>query len=251
MRNPTYPKKIEDWYARRLQSYVRNWRKQAQKIVKQYVNPYVRNGNVLSDDAYSSYIDQIQQGLSLLSMIDQANNNYEYRGLARKFVVAVNKFSYHNVKLAVKIKGIDPISDNPVLRDIVKTNIQYNTSLIQKMKGNYINSLRDDIYRSITKGGGVKDIADALVKRTHMTMQHASLIANDQTGSVISQLDSYRATHAGAERYIWHSMEDNRVRPKHRELDGKAFKYDDPMGGDNGQLPGEPIRCRCYAEPIF
>ena len=72
-----------------------------------------------------------------------------------------------------------------------------------------------------------------------------------QTGTIISQLDAYRAKSAGAEKYLWRSMEDRRVRPKHRELDGETFRYGDPHGGDDGQLPGEPIRCRCIAEPIF
>ena len=46
-------------------------------------------------------------------------------------------------------------------------------------------------------------------------------------------------------------MEDGRVRPKHQELDQKVFSYDDPDGGDNGQLPGEPINCRCVALPVI
>lgn len=84
-----------------------------------------------------------------------------------------------------------------------------------------------------------------------MTANHAKLIANDQTGSIVSQLDSYRAKRAGARKYIWRSMEDNRVRPKHRELDGTEQVYGNPDGGDDGQMPGEPIRCRCVALPVF
>lgn len=118
------------------------------------------------------------------------------------------------------------------------------------MKQSYQDSLRQDIYNSITSGGGVTSISKALMKRTQMTYSHAQLIANDQTGSIVSQLNFYRASHTGATKYIWHSMEDRRVRPKHRALDGKTFDIDDPNGGDDGQKPGEPIRCRCYAEFI-
>ncbi|WP_081495928.1 minor capsid protein [Lactobacillus pasteurii] len=103
----------------------------------------------------------------------------------------------------------------------------------------------------MTKGGGVTSVTKAIVDRTHMTANHAKLIANDQTGSIISQLDSYRAKRAGARKYIWRSMEDNRARPKHRELDGTEQVYGNPDGGDDGQMPGEPIRCRCVALPVF
>lgn len=115
----------------------------------------------------------------------------------------------------------------------------------------WCSSSRKDKRRSITKGGGVTSVTKAIVDRTHMTANHAKLIANDQTGSIISQLDSYRAKRAGARKYIWRSMEDNRVRPKHRELDGTEQVYGNSDGGDDGQMPGEPIRCRCVALPVF
>jgi SPP1 gp7 family putative phage head morphogenesis protein len=41
---------------------------------------------------------------------------------------------------------------------------------------------------------------------------------------------------------------DERVRDEHEGLDGEQFDYDDlPSEG----LPGEPIQCRCYAEPVL
>ncbi|MES5128901.1 hypothetical protein [Lactobacillus crispatus] len=45
-------------------------------------------------------------------------------------------------------------------------------------------------------------------------------------------------------------MEDDRYRPKHQVI-GTRQTYDDPTGGDDGQMPGEPINCRCVADPIF
>lgn len=183
--------------------------------------------------------------------MQQASKRHDVNSIATKFVRALNSFSYQNVKAQAAIVGLDPISDNNVLRNYVKGKIQENVSLINSMYSTYWHSLEKDIYRSITSGGGITSITDAITKRTGMGKKHADLIANDQTGTIISQLNAYRAKAAGAEKYLWRSMEDRRVRPKHRELDGKIFKYGDPNGGDNGELPGEPIRCRCLAEPIF
>ena len=73
------------------------------------------------------------------------------------------------------------------------------------------------------------------------------IIANAPT----IELNTYRNKQAGAGSYIWQTMEDDRVRPAHQDLDGKQFDYDDPNGGDDGQLPGQPINCRCVATPVF
>lgn len=206
------------------------------------------------DDATDdpSWADKVQHQLDLMAFsMETAHQDSKMTQIATRFVKALDSFSYNNVKMQTAIVGLDPISDNNLLRNFTKAKIAENVSLIKSMKSSYIQSLQKDIYRSITKGGGVQAITDAITQRTHMAYNHALLIANDQTGTIISQLDAYRAKSAGAEKYVWRSMEDARVRPKHRELDGRTFKYNDPAGGDDGQLPGEPIRCRCVATPVF
>ncbi|RVU73448.1 MULTISPECIES: minor capsid protein [Lactobacillus] len=255
-RVPTrYPRKLEEQYAKNIKRLVRDWDRGAKVYAKFYLKRYVKGGTQLKlDDATDdpNWFDHLNQQLQLMAFsMEQASNSQDVNRIATKFVKAINQFSYNNVKAQAAIVGIDPISDNPVLRNFVKSRIAENVSLIESMRSQYLHSLEKDIYRSITKGGGITSITDAITNRTGMARRHADLIANDQTGTIISQLNSYRAKSAGAEKYLWRSMEDRRVRPKHRELDGKTFKYDDANGGDDGQLPGEPIRCRCVAEPIF
>jgi len=38
------------------------------------------------------------------------------------------------------------------------------------------------------------------------------------------------------------------VRPRHQELDGKEFDYDNPPAEG---LPGQPVGCRCFAESVI
>ena len=255
-RVPTrYPMKLEQQYARDLKKVVTDWDRGARSCAKFYLKQYVNGGTQLKlDDATGdpNWIDKLNQQIELMGFsMQQASKRHDVNSIATKFVRALNSFSYQNVKAQAAIVGLDPISDNNVLRNYVKGKIQENVSLINSMYSTYWHSLEKDIYRSITSGVGITSITDAITKRTGMGKKHADLIANDQTGTIISQLNAYRAKAAGAEKYLWRSMEDRRVRPKHRELDGKIFKYGDPNGGDNGELPGEPIRCRCLAEPIF
>ena len=48
-------------------------------------------------------------------------------------------------------------------------------------------------------------------------------------------------------KYIWHTQEDDKVRPWHASRDGKVFDSEHPPKGGN---PGESPNCRCWAEPI-
>ena len=123
--------------------------------------------------------------------------------------------------------------------------------LVQNMKDDWRNKIASDLYREVTQGCSIKDITADILKRTNMAYNHAKIIANDQTGTIISDLNTYRNKQAGAGSYIWQTMEDDRVRTAHQDLDGKQFDYDDPNGGDDGQLPGQPINCRCVATPVF
>jgi len=48
-------------------------------------------------------------------------------------------------------------------------------------------------------------------------------------------------------KYIWHTQEDDKVRPWHASRDGKVFDSNKPPKGGN---PGDAPNCRCWAEPI-
>lgn len=51
----------------------------------------------------------------------------------------------------------------------------------------------------------------------------------------------------GSTHYIWHTQEDDRVRPSHAANDKKIFAWGNPPATGN---PGEDYNCRCWAEPI-
>lgn len=257
MPDTIYPQKIEDWYARQIIRTVTNLQRQAIIFLRLHLADYLKSSDLKLDAIDDQPTDpdkyeRLARDLDLLAFtLQQRSNNPQVRSIATRFVKSIDAISYKNVKMQAGIVGIDPIRDDFALKNYIKGKIEENTLLIKSMQANYATALQKDIYRSITSGSGVTQVTKAITDRTHMTVNHAKLIANDQTGSVISQLDAYRAKRAGARKYIWRSMEDSRVRPKHRELDGTEQIYDDPDGGDGGQMPGEPIRCRCVALPVF
>lgn len=248
-----YPSKIESQYVRDMRRYINDWRAYVELYCKNHIYKYVKDGtNILTDADDDPMWDNILNQLDLMSFeLRNLQPAYLFDKSTQKFVRALNTFSYHNVKTQVAIIGIDPISDNRELRDYVQAKIKENTNLITTMEDTYINRVKSDIYRELTTGCSVQDIANDITKRTGMAYSHANLIARDQTGTIISKLNSYRQQKAGVEKYIWRTSEDERVRPAHKALDGKTFKYGDPDGGDQGMTPGQPINCRCTADPII
>lgn len=248
-----YPRKIEDWYAKQIKSWVKAWQRIANHYIDTYLARYVHGGNsFLQDDDDKNWADAFDVFIKAMSTaILSATSEREIKTAVDKFVKAVDNFSYANVKLQAGAVGLNPIQSDAELDSYVKIKLVENTHLVLSLRDEFADKLQTDIYNSITKGGGAGAVRDALVNRAGMALRHADLIANDQTGTIIGQLNSYRHKKAGATSYIWQSQEDERVRPKHQVLDRTVQKYDDPDGGDDGEMPGEPIRCRCVADPIF
>ena len=257
-----YPFKIERSYYRDLAKMVRSWQQITMRVIDTQIKKYLYNGTKVLTDTDNSdnpeWLRAVQTSLNLLSIqIDQKQPESSLNDIITRFVYSVNQFSYSKVvqrkgtaQMKASIIALNPLQDNAKLREYTMSKIIENTNLIKTLRQRYIDQTKADIYRTISSGGGISDLTHSITSRTAITLRHADLIATDQTGKIVSQIDAYRNQATGSTRYIWRSMEDKRVRPKHRELDGKEFKYDDPNGGDNGQLPGEPIRCRCYQDPV-
>ena len=254
-----YPHKIEQSYARTIKTFISKWQNYVTYFCQRHIYGLIDTKLLVLDATdddqekmTQAQMTQLNNQLDMLLLeMQNVTPKYVINGATTKYMTAVNSFSYSNVKLQTAIVGLNPIKTDQALANYVQAKIAENTSLITSMQSRYAESIREDIYHAMTTGAGQKDVADAIVKRTGMAQRHANLIANDQTGSIISNMNSYRQTKAGAKTYIWQSMEDDRVRPEHQELDGSEFRYNDPDGGDGGQLPGEPINCRCMADPQF
>lgn len=92
------------------------------------------------------------------------------------------------------------------------------------------------------------DLAEQLNKEFGFGERRSEIIARDQIGKLYGQVNASRQQDLGITKFVWRTSEDERVRPEHEALDGQTFSYDDPP--DEG-LPGEPILCRCSAEPVF
>jgi len=106
----------------------------------------------------------------------------------------------------------------------------------------------------ISEGERPAAIEKRVQRLGHITESRARLIARTETARATTMLTAARAENVGSEYFVWRTAEDENVRPLHRKLDGKVFRWDSPpVAGENGEraLPGGIYNCRCYPEPIL
>ena len=121
-------------------------------------------------------------------------------------------------------------------------------SLIKSVPQRYFGEIEARTLEALRNGERAEDIAADYVSRYGVSESRALLIARDQIGKLNGQLNRARQDALGVKRFTWRTVGDERVRDEHDELDGKVFDWDDPPGEG---FPGDPINCRCGAEPIL
>lgn len=263
----SYPKKVEDWYRIKLSKLINSWRKAVVTYSDMWLKDYVKSGALRMDADDDSNDDNSNDGSNddstpwvsefitafaqLRWYVDHKDSDAWLNELAKQYVRQVDNYGFNQSKVQMGVHGLNPVQHDVTLDDYTKAKIAENVTLIKSVRSDYLDGIEKAVYESITRGGTAGQLAKIIQDRTGIAYNRAKLIAVDQTGTIISQINAYRAKLAGAKRYIWHSVEDERVRPLHRKLDNTVQAYGDPDGGDHGMLPGEPIRCRCYAEPVY
>lgn len=103
--------------------------------------------------------------------------------------------------------------------------------------------------------GGIRpeNMIDEIMKSGAVTRSRAALIARTETGRTATEFTRSRAEQVGSTLFIWRTVKDSDVRPSHRRLEGKSFRWDDPPECDPGYhaLPGAIFNCRCWPEPVL
>lgn len=153
---------------------------------------------------------------------------------------------------AKKALGIDlaAVVHEEDISDYVETAVARNVSLITGFGDDLLKRIEQTVYTSAIAGNSVATLKSKLKEQFGISDRRAALIARDQTAKFNSDLNRIRQTQAGVTSYTWATSHDERVRERHRRLDGKIYKWGEPTGAEDGGAPGQPIRCRCVARGI-
>lgn len=171
------------------------------------------------------------------------------RELIRKVGLALSEHNLEQFRKVFKRAiGVDPFKSEPWLRSQVDNLIEQNVALIKSVEEKYFSEVQENVFRGARQGSSSELIAAEISKRGSVAVNRARLIARDQIGKFNGQLNQLRQQDVGVSEYRWRTSIDERVRSSHAEREGKTFSWNNPPSDGH---PGEPINCRCYAEPVL
>jgi SPP1 gp7 family putative phage head morphogenesis protein len=160
----------------------------------------------------------------------------------------VSTYQKHQLDRVVRAAvGVDLFAKEPNVRPQLEVFVQANVQLIEGIAPKVAQDVEAAVLRAIQTGTLHKDLAIELEEDFGFSAKRARIIARDQVGKLYGNLQQVRQRSMGIKRYIWRTVNDERVRPEHEEREGKEFLWDDPP--EDGH-PGEAINCRCYPEPV-
>jgi SPP1 gp7 family putative phage head morphogenesis protein len=127
-----------------------------------------------------------------------------------------------------------------------------NIRLIKNATDEQVAKLLEVFRAAQTEGIAHGELAGMVDEILDDGLNRALLIASDQTTKFNGTVQRVQQTAAGITEFIWSTSHDGAVRPSHKLLDGRKFRWD--KGAPDGVhwvLPGEPVRCRCQAIPVI
>lgn len=116
---------------------------------------------------------------------------------------------------------------------------------------NITDKQRQQVFDAVADLSAREPLTDRLNAILGGNRKRARLIARDQTSKIHSRLAELRHTSAGANEYYWRTSGDERVRQIHQSINGRRYAYGQATGAEGGGAPGQPVQCRCVADPIF
>ncbi len=160
--------------------------------------------------------------------------------------------AHQKVQMTRQVKaglGVNlPIKDGPLA--LVRENfVQENISLIKNLPTKTMSEIEGIVMRGLSGGQLHTDIAKDIYERTAIGQKRAKLIARDQVGKYYGAVSSTRHQATGFTRFTWQTVGDQRVRDEHQNISGDVFTY--KTGAPGVGLPGQPILCRCFPDPVF
>jgi len=115
--------------------------------------------------------------------------------------------------------------------------------------------LRSKVMDNTIAGFRSENLIHDIQAENGVTYRKAKFLARQETSLLVSKYREVRYTDNGINYYTWSTSHDERVRRRHRELNGKVFRFDQPPVVDIHKMrranPGEDFNCRCVAIPVI
>ena len=152
----------------------------------------------------------------------------------------------------------------PWMREALDEWTKTDLRLIKGLADEYIQRIETSVLEAVQVGKRPEDLlVDILRANKGMTVDRARLIATDQTGKLLGQINKARSQAIGLNKYQWLTVGDKRVRPTHQNANNKIGIWENsgvwveggkqvPRGSSSPKAhPGQEIACRCSSAPVW
>lgn len=187
--------------------------------------------------------------------------------MAEKFAERTSTFQRIQLNRQVKSAlGVDPFYGDKGLRNRFANFASENVSLIKGITDEVAVRIEKIVTRGLTSATKHGDLAKTIEGEFGFGERRSQIIARDQIGKLYGQINASRQKDLGVRRFRWKCVGDDRTRgnpsgkypnvdpdDNHYDRDDQIYSYDDPPKNSDGEpeLPGEPILCRCWSEPVL
>lgn len=201
---------------------------------------------------------QGRQAKRLLDDAEKKLNNVvsstQVETLASKF--AARTSSYQRIQLGRQVRaalGADPFMRDEGLGEVAEDFVSQNVSLITRIPKRLHEKVEGMVMNAVAKPDLNVNLAEEIEKQFGIAERHAMLIARDQIAKFYGNVNRKRQENLGVRKFVWRTVNDERVRDSHGELEGQEFSWDDLPLNERGEpiSPGSDFQCRCYSEPVL
>lgn len=266
---PCYPSSAERDYVRVVNAYVKCLNSELKKSLPPLIRLYDRTiqDKARFDDAVNLRQETEDEFHKMTVRLEKMLSRMEIEKLIDKVGNSTKDAAFREWKKVVKntlgINLIDDYYNGDFYSLMLQQWAAENVSRIKTLPTDVLGELEGLILDSYNNGTPVRELQAAIQKKYNLTKQQAQTIARDQIASLNASITKAQQTDAGVKRYKWSTSKDGRVRECHNELNGKIFSWDNPpemwyRSRSRGKVmtgrrchPGEDIRCRCVAIPVF
>lgn len=238
-----FPKAIERSYAR----FGFDLLAEAQRLVRTELVPQLARLALQRTDALR--FDSPSQAKGIIDSLRRraAGNDVQLNERIRDFGrrVSVYQGSQLQKQIRAALSVEVPLRDTTIGPKLTGWTTE-NVALIKSLPSETFDRIERIVLGGINDGRRWEDMADEIEKRFDVARGRAQLIARDQVGKFYGAVNRARQAELGVTSYRWRTSLDERVRPEHAAREGKLFSWAEPP--EDG-APGQPINCRCTAEP--
>jgi SPP1 gp7 family putative phage head morphogenesis protein len=237
-----FPKGIEREYMR----FARDLIESARALVRRELLPRLRGWTGRTDALRQ---DSPQAAQSVIASLRARSTGADDRLQTRIREFGRRTSDYQRSQLQKQIRSSlsveVPLRDATIGKRLTDWTTE-NVALIKSLPAETFDRIERIVLAGINDGRRWEEIADDLEERFDVARNRAALIARDQVGKFYGAVNRARQTELGVTHYFWRTSLDERVRPEHVAREGRRIAWGEPP--EDGH-PGQPINCRCTADP--